>query len=226
MLDIKQFVFNPFGESTYVVSDEVSREAIVVDPGMTSAAEERRLDEYIAAKGLKVTAVVNTHMHLDHSFGVDYVRRRYGVPLRAHAADAALAATVGEQARRFGMLDRCDDSLEIDSPLADGDIIRLGDEQLQVLHVPGHSPGGIALYSREGKFVLSGDSLFQGSIGRTDLPGGDYSWIMRSILDKLLPLGDDIRVLPGHGEETTIGHETLYNPFVTEVLNNEVDCRQ
>ncbi len=213
MLDIKQFVFNPFGESTYVVSDEVSREAIVVDPGMTSAAEERRLDEYIAAKGLKVTAVVNTHMHLDHSFGVDYVRRRYGVPLRAHAADAALAATVGEQARRFGMLDRCDDSLEIDSPLADGDIIRLGDEQLQVLHVPGHSPGGIALYSREGKFVLSGDSLFQGSIGRTDLPGGDARTLVDAIGARLLSLPGDTLVLPGHGPATTIADELRGNPF-------------
>ncbi len=104
--------------------------------------------------------------------------------------------------------------------------IRFGTTVLQVIPTPGHTPGHVAFYEPQSGVVFTGDTLFRESIGRTDLPGGDYSWIMRSILDKLLPLGDGTRVLPGHGEETTIGHETLYNPFVTEVLNNEVDCRQ
>lgn len=214
MLKIKQFIFNPFGESTYVVSDEDSREAIVVDPGMTEAAEQQRLDAYIEDNGLTVTGVVNTHMHLDHCFGDNYVRDRYGARVHAHPADAPLGAELGNQARRFGMvLPGTAGKVEIDVPLRQGDTIYLGKEKLQVLHVPGHSPGGIALYSPTGKFLLSGDSLFAGSIGRTDLEGGDMDALIEAVRDKLLTLPPDTLVLPGHGPSTTIARELASNPF-------------
>lgn len=212
MLKVKQFEFNPFGELTYVVSDEVSREAVVIDPGMVSAAEQRRLDDYIESEGLKLTGVINTHMHLDHCFGANYVRSRYGVPVRAHVADAPLATGISEQARRFGMVIDTD-SVEIDAPLADGDRIALGDDFLEVIHVPGHSPGGLAFYSPSGKFVIAGDSLFAGSVGRTDLPGGDHDTLITSVRDRLLSLPPDTLVLSGHGPATTIERERSYNPF-------------
>ena len=166
MLKVKQFVFNPFGECTYVVSDEKTGQSIVVDPGMTDQAERDRLDKYIVDNKLEVTGIVNTHMHLDHCFGVNYVRDRYGAPVKAHPADAPLGAAIGKQGRRFG-LRGLGDSVAVDVPLADGDTIALGDEKLHVLHVPGHSPGGIALYSPDGRFVLTGDSLFKGSVAPT-----------------------------------------------------------
>lgn len=215
MLSIKQFIFNPFGESTYIVSDDASHEAIVVDPGMIDAEEQERLDSYISSKGLKVSGVVNTHMHLDHCFGDNYVRDRYGVKVSAHAADAHLGESISEQARRFGMILRGHTAkVEIDVPLKDGDTIYLGNERLEVLHVPGHSPGGIALYSPTGKFLLSGDSLFAGSIGRTDLEGGDMPTLINAVRDKLLTLPGDTLVLPGHGPSTTIARELVSNSFL------------
>lgn len=213
MLKVKQFIFNPFGESTFVVSDDVSGQAIVVDPGMTHPDEERQLDEYISDNNLHLTGVVNTHMHLDHCFGDNYVRDKYGVSVSAHPADAFLGETLAEQAARFGMRDRRD-GVAIDVPLKDGDKIRLGDETLEVIHVPGHSPGGIALYSPTSRFVLAGDSLFAGSIGRTDLPGGDFDTLVGSVRSRLLTLPDDTLVLPGHGEPTTIGREKAGNMFL------------
>lgn len=215
MLKIKQFIFNPFGECTYVVSDEATGQAIVVDPGMSATDEERRLDQYIADNRLTVTGVVNTHLHLDHCFGNNYVHNRYGAPVHAHPADAPLGAKIGEQARRFGMvLPQEKSSTAIDVELHDGDTITLGDEKLEVLHVPGHSPGGIALYSPTGKFVIAGDSLFAGSIGRTDLAGGDMATLIDAVRRKLLTLPEDTLVLSGHGSSTTIGAERRSNPFL------------
>ncbi len=213
MLKVKQFVFNPFGECTYVVSDEDSREAIVVDPGMADAAETDRFDRYIEDNKLRITGVVNTHMHLDHCFGANHVKDKYGVPVRAHIADAFLGDTLAEQAMRFGMRS-VGDNVVIDTPLSDGDHIVIGADSLEVIHTPGHSPGGICLYSPTGKFLLAGDTLFNGSVGRTDLPGGDARTLVGSVRDKLLKLPADTLVLSGHGPSTTIGHEKATNPFI------------
>lgn len=213
MLKVKQFIFNPFGVCTYVVSDEVTHDAIIVDPGMDSPDEERRLIDYIETNGLKVTGIVNTHLHLDHCFGVNSVKNRYGVKLSAHPGDAALGRKIATQAMRFGLSDERK-PVEIDVELHDGDTIRVGDETLQVLGIPGHSPGGIALYSASGKFVLTGDSLFQHSIGRTDLEGGDLRVLVEGVREKLLTLPGDTLVLPGHGAATTVAEECSQNPFV------------
>lgn len=212
MLKVKQFVFNLFGECTYVVSDDATREAVVVDPGMASPAEQARFDEYVKKNRLKITGVVNTHLHLDHCFGANYVKDKYGVNVQAHVADAFLGNTVAEQALRFGMR-VSGANVMIDAPLADGDHIQIGNDALEVIHTPGHSPGGICLYSPTGKFVLAGDTLFQGSIGRTDLPGGDMRTLVDSLRNKLFALPDDTLVLSGHGPSTTIGHEKATNPY-------------
>ncbi len=214
MLQIKQFVFNPFGECTYIVWDEDSRDAIIVDPGMIAPAEANRLNDYIAEKKLNITGIVNTHMHLDHCFGANYVHSRYKAPVKAHAADAPLGRSIAAQAARFGIKGLPESGVEIDVPLTDGDTIALGKEAIEVIHVPGHSPGGIALYSPSGKFVLSGDSLFKGSIGRTDLEGGDQHTLVEAVRHRLLSLPDDTLVLPGHGPATTIGDEKTSNPFL------------
>ncbi|MCM1033085.1 MAG: MBL fold metallo-hydrolase [Odoribacter sp.] len=214
MLSIKQFIFNPFGEATYIIYDQKSSDAIVVDPGMVEKAENTRFDKFIEDNNLNITGIINTHLHLDHCFGNNYVKNKYGVPVRAHIADAPLGQNITSQAARFGLPIHSGEPVTIDVPLNQGDTIPLGKDVLHVLHVPGHSPGGIALYSPTGKFVIAGDSLFKGSIGRTDLPGGDHATLIKAVTDKLLTLPDDTLVLSGHGEPTTIGDEKASNPFL------------
>ncbi len=214
MLKIKQFAFNPFQVSTFVVYDPDTLDAIVVDPGMTSAAEERKLDDFIAQNSLKVQQVVNTHLHLDHCFGDNYVRDKYGVKVAANLEDAPLGKSIGTQAAEFGIhLSGPSEAVEIDVPLKEGDVIKVGNSELQVLHVPGHSRGSIVLYSPEGHFAIVGDVLFQGSIGRTDLPGGDHRTLIDGIRKKLFTLPDNTLVLPGHGPMTNIGTEKATNPY-------------
>lgn len=212
-MKVTRFVFNPFGENTYIIYDPVSREAAVVDPGMTDDRERQALDGYVTREGLKITHLINTHMHLDHIFGNGYVREKYGVKVEANPADAPLGENAPEQARRFGMLYPVEPS-QVEIELHDGDSFRLGDEEVKVIGVPGHSPGGIALYCPESGFVLTGDSLFDSSIGRTDLPGGDHGTLVRAVRERLLTLPPQTVVLPGHGGETTVGAELRSNPYV------------
>lgn len=212
MLKVKQFEFNLFGECTYVISDEATGDAIVVDPGMMDDAENRRFDDYVKSNNLRLTGIVNTHLHLDHCFGANYVKGKYGVGVSAHPADGPLGASVAAQAARFGI--RADAApVVIDAELADGDTIALGDDSLKVIATPGHSPGGICLYSPTGKFLIAGDTLFRGSIGRTDLPGGNHRQLLESVSGKLFTLPGDTLVLSGHGPATTIADEKASNPF-------------
>lgn len=169
MLQVKKFVVNPFGMNCYIVYDPQSKDAIIVDPGITSAAEDQLIDSFIGQENLKLKQIVNTHLHLDHCFGDNYVSSKYGIKIAAHKGDAELGRRIDVQARQFGIRMSDNNGVEIDVPLADDDTIKVGDGELHVIHVPGHSPGGIALYSAEDKFVIVGDVLFRGSIGRTDL---------------------------------------------------------
>lgn len=213
MLKIKQFVFNPFGECTYVIADEATGDAIVVDPGMADAAELKRFDDFVEQNHLSIKGIVNTHLHLDHCFGDNYVKDKYGVKVSAHIADAPLGGAVAEQARRFGMRVNNSDVV-IDAPLNDGDTITVGEDRLKVIHTPGHSPGGICLYSPTGKLLIAGDTLFKGSIGRTDLEGGNHHQLVESVRKRLLTLPGDTLVLSGHGPATTIADEKASNPFL------------
>ncbi len=214
-MKVKQFVFNPFGVSTFIIYDSESKAAIAIDPGMLNSAEQKEFDSYIAENNLKLTQIVNTHLHLDHCFGNNYVRDKYGIKVAAHPDDAFLGNSLVEQASRFGIrLTGNDTKAGIDIELKDGDNIKVGAHTLKVLHVPGHSPGSIALYCAEGGFVIAGDVLFKGSIGRTDLQGGNLDTLLNSIHSRLMTLPDSTNVLPGHDRFTTIGAERATNPYI------------
>lgn len=216
MLRVKQFQFSMFGVNTYLLIDEATNEAAVIDPAMVAAAEQKRFSDYVEASHACITRIINTHLHLDHCFGENYVKDAYGVPVSAHVADAPLGMEMAAQYRKFGMPGQ-GKQVHIDTPLADGDIIRIGQSALQVIHTPGHTRGGISLYYAEGKLLFAGDTLFRGSIGRTDLPGGDHQELIDSIRNRLFALPDDVTVLPGHDAPTTIGHEKAHNPYVALV---------
>ena len=220
-MEIKRFVFNPFRENTYVVWDD-TKECIIVDAGNMVAGENRILKEFITAHNLKPQMAVNTHGHFDHTQGVQWLKDEYGVQFACSSKDQFLIdSTSGGMV--YGL--KCNAVPAVDVDLDAVEDIKFGDTTLRVIKTPGHTPGHVVLYDEESKSLFTGDTLFKESIGRTDLPGGDYSWIMRSILEQIVPLGDDVTIYPGHEDSSTIGHETLYNPFITEVLNNEVNYK-
>lgn len=206
------FQFSLFGINTYLIYDPESLECAIVDPGMSNPSEEKAITDYIEKNNLKLTHIINTHLHIDHAAGIPFLRKKYGAPLLAHIGDSGLGKRVDMQARMFG-LDMDLDSIEISQYIEDGDKIKIGNGELEVIAVPGHSKGSIALYDKEDKFLISGDALFQGSIGRTDLPGGNYRELIDNITTRLFSLPDDTVVYPGHGPSTTIGIEKRSNPF-------------
>lgn len=212
-MKVSRFTFNMFGVNTYVLWDEVSKDAVIVDPGMVNLDEQAMVDDFINKNNLKITHLINTHMHIDHSFGISYISAKYNVNLEANMADQFLAERLNAQAEMFGIPMKISD-LEINKNLVDGNTITIGDESLLILQVPGHSPGSIVLYSPVSSFVISGDVLFKNSIGRSDLPGGNYNQLIGNIKSKLMTLPDDVVVYPGHGLETTIGEEKINNPFL------------
>lgn len=219
MMNIARFQFNPIMENTYVVWDETG-ECAVVDAGNFAAGENAALSDFIAEKGLTPVIAVNTHGHFDHLLGVNYLKEKYGVPFALHSADAFLLSPAAASAGIFGVT--IDKMPEVDIDLDGRAEIGFGNTSLKLIPTPGHTPGHVCLFEPEGRTLFTGDTLFRDSIGRTDLPGGDYSWIMKSIIEKLLPLGGDVKVFPGHGGDTTIAHEAENNPFITEVLGGEV----
>lgn len=210
---VSRFTFNMFGVNTYILWDDYSREAMIIDPGMIDDKEREIIDGFITSNKLNPSHLVNTHMHIDHSFGISYIAEKYGLRLECNHADQFLAERLKEQARMFGLPISIDE-LEISIGLNDGDILKIGNEEVQILQVPGHSPGSIVIYAPESSFLISGDVLFNSSIGRTDLPGGSYNQLISAINNKLMTLPDDTTVYPGHGPETTIGHEKRYNPYI------------
>lgn len=215
MLKLAKFGFSLFGINTYVVYDEKACKAAVIDPGMIEEREEEALMGFINKHNLTVTHIINTHLHVDHAIGAAFAKDKFKAPLFAHKDDEFLGAQLPDQLRMFG-ISRAAEEVSIDSYLEDGEEIKIGDGTLKVLLVPGHSPGSVALYCPESKFVITGDALFAGSIGRTDLPGGNGPQLVRSIKEKLIALPDDTMVFPGHGPATTIGSERHSNPFLKE----------
>ena len=222
-MNIVKFVFNPLEENTYVVWDQ-TLEAIIIDAGNSNSAENERLADFIAEQGLKPVMAVNTHGHFDHAMGVQYIKDTYGVPFALSSADKSLVEQGAAHAMMFGV-DAPNMPSDIEVDLSATDVVRFGDTELKVIPTPGHTPGGVALYNEQEGVLFTGDTLFKGSIGRTDLPGGDYVALMNSILNNIIPLGDEVKVYPGHGDSSTIGQESLYNPFVTEALNGEVNYK-
>jgi len=212
MTQIKSFIFNPFRENTYILFDE-SNECVVIDAGCNDTNEQLLLITFIEEKGLNVKKILNTHCHIDHILGNAFLVEKFNVPSIAHQDDLPLLQRANDMAIAFGF--------NIQKPpmptvwVNHNDIIEFGNTKLKVLHVPGHSPGCIAFYCEKDGFVIVGDVLFKGSIGRTDLPGGDYDTIINSIEQNLFSLPENVVVYSGHGEKTTIGFEKNTNPFFT-----------
>lgn len=205
MMEIKLFQFNPIRENTYVLHD-AARHAIVIDCGCLMPDEDERLQRYIADNRLNVERVLNTHLHLDHAFGNHMLAQTYGVLPEAHEADEFFAAHIVDLAAYFGISGEVHPQ-PLGGYLHDGDTVAVGDMELHVLHTPGHSPGSVCFYAPKEKALFSGDTLFRGGMGRTDLRGGDYDALMGSIRQKLMALPDDTVVYCGHGLPTTIGEE-------------------
>ncbi len=210
MITVRPFVFNPFSENTYVLYDETN-EALIVDPGCYGSQEQKTLSDFIKSSKLKVKLLLNTHCHIDHVLGNDFVKTTYQVPLLISPLEENLLRAVKTYAPNYGFANYRE--AEPDRWLSEGDEITWGNSLLKVLALPGHSPGHIGLYSQAQQFVLSGDVLFQGSIGRTDLPGGDLDTLIESIHKKLFVLPDEVVVYAGHGADTTLGEEKKDNPF-------------
>ena len=213
MLKVAKFGFYMFGINTYVVYDPENKECAIIDPGMSQKREFEALEKFINKEGLKVTHLINTHLHIDHAISDQWIKEKYGVTVEAHADDAPLGKYLAMQAQNFGIPGEYV-AVEIGHELKEGDIINIGNGELKVLHVPGHSPGSICLYDKEDGFVIVGDALFEGSIGRTDLPGGNHRQLVEAIKNKLLTLPKDPVVFSGHGNATTIGREWDSNPYL------------
>ncbi|QRR01706.1 MBL fold metallo-hydrolase [Dyadobacter sandarakinus] len=210
MVRIQSFVFNPFSENTYILSDETG-EAIIVDPGCYERAEFDELDRYLKAENLKPAGIFNTHAHIDHVLGVAEIKRKYQIPFYLHRLDEPLLKAVKAYASNYGFA-RFDEP-EIDGYLDESTPVTFGNTKLKVLFVPGHAPGHVAFVSDNDRFVIGGDVLFRMSIGRTDLPGGNLPTLLSSIRTQLFTLPDDYKVYAGHMEPTTIGFEKKNNPF-------------
>lgn len=210
--DIAAFCFNPFQENTYIISHQ-NKDCWIIDPGCYTLQEQKMLTAHIEQNGLNPVKLLNTHCHLDHIYGNKFIAQEYNLELGVHEKELPILQRADLAARMFGskIPEKCDPGYFIQ----EGEKLSLGDTIFDVLFTPGHSPGSICFYSKEERYVVVGDVLFQGSIGRTDLPGGDYSTLIRSIRTQLLVLEEETRVYNGHGPSTTIGAESRSNPFLT-----------
>lgn len=213
MLHRKSFTFGPFAENTWVLWND-DRACMIIDPGCSNPSEQHHLQTFISARGLFPELLINTHAHIDHILGNAFIHRTYGLIPHLHPEDLFIY----QGAERYGAVwgIRLETPPEPILDLQPGVPLKLGSEELEVRFTPGHTPGEVSLVSHTSRFVIAGDVLFRQSIGRTDLPGGDYPTLIQSIKEKLLTLPDDYAVCPGHGEETTIGFERQGNPFLRE----------
>ena len=211
MLTVKTFTFNPVQENTYVLFNE-AKEAIIIDPGCYFKEEEQKLKDFLESKNLKPVQLVNTHCHLDHVFGNQFIYGTYALELFIHPNEEQVLKFAPQTAQMWGLPFKNYDGLLhfIDA----NEVVKLGDDELKIILAPGHSPGSICFYNEKQNFVIGGDVLFKESIGRTDLPGGNHAALIESIREQLFVLPDNVIVYPGHGDPTTIGYEKKNNPFL------------
>lgn len=208
---IKSFEFNMFPVNTYVLWDD-TKEAVIIDAGCYYEDEQKTLKKFIESNGLTVKHLLNTHLHLDHIFGNAIAVKEFGVKPEANAEDEFLLPKVKEYCKMFGI--RLNEEIPpLGKYISDGDVINFGNSSLLAIHVPGHSPGSIAYYSEKDACAFCGDVLFRGSIGRSDLDGGNFNQLRNSISTRLFTLPDQTYIYTGHGEPTTIGNEKMNNPF-------------
>ena len=211
-MQIQVFTFNQFFENTIIVFDK-TKECVIIDPGCYTISEKDTLQKYISINNLIPVKLINTHCHIDHILGNNFIAKTYDLELEMNANDMQLIKSSNEIAQLYGFTD-----YEM-SPLPkkflnEGDTLEFGNSQFKILFTPGHAPGHISLYSEKDGLLISGDVLFNNSIGRTDLPGGNYDLLIESIKNKILTLNDNTIVYCGHGPSTTIGNERLNNPFL------------
>lgn len=211
-MQIKVFTFNPIQENTYVVYDD-SNECVIIDAGCYTSQEKEQLSQFIEHNKLVLKRVLNTHSHFDHVFGNSYLAEKYGVFPEAHQGDEFLVENMVEAAKLFGFFSGVSPQ-KIGAYLNEGDVVQFGNTSFEVLHVPGHSPGSVCFYEKTAGVLFTGDVLFEGSIGRTDLFGGDFATLINGITKKLLILPDETLVYPGHGGTTTIADEKMHNPYL------------
>ncbi|MCK9640070.1 MAG: MBL fold metallo-hydrolase [Prolixibacteraceae bacterium] len=210
MINIKKFTFNPVGVNAYVLWDE-TKEAVIIDPACSNRSEEAALSRFVEEQGLRVVQLLNTHGHFDHLMGNSFAETKWGLKCRIHKGDLPMVSQAKQHAMFFGIsMDNPAEAVE----LVPGEEIAFGHSVLRVIHVPGHSAGGVAYHCEADKLAVVGDILFEGSVGRTDLPGGNHALLISGIKEKLLTLPDETKVLPGHGNDTTIGRERRTNPFL------------
>ena len=212
MFAVKVFIFSPVQENTYILYNE-RKDCIIIDPGCYYDDEKDALAFFIENNGLTPRLLLNTHCHLDHVFGNKWVAEKYGLELHLHKEEKVVLDNAPVAGLRWNLpFDNYQGNVHY---VREGDVISLGEDQLEVYFTPGHSPGSVIYYCRKQHFVIGGDVLFRMSIGRTDLPGGDHSTLISSIRNKLMVLPDDVVVYSGHGEQTTIGFERNNNPFLS-----------
>ncbi len=206
----KVFTFNPFMENTYVLYD-ASGSAIIIDPGCSNASERKQLEDFIIQESLKPTGIYNTHCHIDHVLGNAWVAERWKLPLFIHATELPYLRAVPTYAPNYGFSNYT--ALEPTGFFKEGDSIQVGEESLSIRFAPGHSAGHVVFYHASDAFCIVGDVIFKESIGRTDLPGGDYDTLIQSIRSEIFTLPAETTLYPGHGDPTTVSHEMKYNPF-------------
>jgi hydroxyacylglutathione hydrolase len=211
-MKIKKLTFNPYSENTYILFDD-SKECAIVDPGCYGEEENEQLTDEINSLGLKPTLFLNTHCHLDHVFGNSYVSEKYGLLPQMHKKDLPVYNAVPNYSGNFGF--QVSDLPQPEKFLEHGDTVAFGNTILEVLFTPGHSPGSLCFYHERTNNLIGGDVIFQQSIGRTDLPGGDFDTLMRSIKKEVFALPNETKIWSGHGPETTVGFEKMNNPFLT-----------
>lgn len=216
---VKRFTFNVLDENTYVLIDEKTNEAIVIDPGCQSAEERETFKDYIISNNLKIKRVIDTHLHFDHIYGQRFVEETFGVGAEACKKDITFLNHYQDLLVMFNMpMD--DEALPLKGYLVDGDVVEVGSIRLNVLQVPGHSPGGLAFYEEKEHCAFVGDTILEGGIGRTDMHRGNYDTLVKSIKEKLLPLPDDTMLYSGHGEPATLGHEKETNPEIIKIIKS------
>jgi len=211
-MKIKYFTFNPFQENTYVVYDE-TKECIIIDPGCYTEKERTELRRFITSEKLKPVKLINTHCHIDHVLGNKFASELWNLELYMHKEDLPLLENAGNIGKMYGLEDY-EGSPYPKHFLAQDDTLTFGESSFKILFTPGHAPGHICLYSKDNNLLIAGDVLFQGSIGRTDLPGGDHSTLINSIITQLFPLSNETQVFCGHGPSTNLGYEKEHNPFL------------
>ncbi len=220
MIKIARLTLNAFGENTYILIGD-NNHCIIVDAGCNNPKEEEQIMNFIASNSLSPIKAINTHAHLDHICGVNFLKNQYGIEWGVSDKDSAVLGMAQQSAMLYGF--DMGDTPVADFSFSDGDKIELDGDEIEVIATPGHSAGGVCFYMPSSGILISGDTLFRGSIGRTDLPTGDYDELMKSIVTRILPLGDSVKVLAGHGDSTTVGEEKVSNPFVSEYLTNSID---